>query len=130
MLRLDRTERQQLGVAAVGDRLCAVEALFYSRWIGREEQVAPVGLKPQLGAKLLAVKRAEAVGRDATGKNLDGPLRIAGHVAGQVGAGGGDEIDPWQRRMGNQSRTAMAQIGAVQRKRVNVGWDDERGPGG
>ena len=130
MLRVDRAERQELGATSLGDRLRAVEAFFGSRWIGREEQVAPFGLKPELGANLLAAQSAEAVGRHAAGKNLDGPLRIARHVAGQVGAGGGDEVDQWQRRVSNQSRTAMAQIGSVQRQRVNVGWDDERGPGG
>lgn len=130
LLRFDSTERQQLGVAAGGNRLRAIEALLGPRRVGREEQIAPVGLKPKRGPRLLAVEGTKTVGGYTAGKNLNYSPRVARHVSGQVGAGGAEQVNKWQSGMGNQSRTAVAQVGAMQRQSTNFGRHYERRPGG
>ena len=130
LLRFDRTERQQLGVAAFGNCLRTIEALSGPRRVRWKKQIATIASKAKAGTGLLAIERPEAIGRNAAGKNLNLSPRVARHLSGQLWAGGADEIDQWQRRLRDQSRTTVAQVGAVQRQSVKLGRDYERRPGG
>ena len=111
---VDAAEREQLDLDRARERERAVVALLRAGGVSGEQQVGPLGVQAQLGARLCAGERAEALEVHAARQHLRSPpRRAAGQLLRERGRDGGEEVDQRQRGTGRQARAGVAQIGAV-----------------